>query len=63
MNGWDFLEAWQRQPASQAVPIVIMSAGYREEEQPQLDAQAFLTKPFDLDQLVATVVGLVGQSS
>jgi two-component system chemotaxis response regulator CheY len=60
MNGWDFLEAWQRQPASQAVPIVITSAGYRQEEQPQLDVQAFLTKPFDLDRLIATVAGLVG---
>jgi two-component system chemotaxis response regulator CheY len=59
MNGWDFLEAWQCQPASQAVPVVIMSAGYRQAEQPPLDVQTFLTKPFDLDRLVATVMGLV----
>jgi DNA-binding NtrC family response regulator len=40
-----------------------MTAGYREGDQPRLDAQAFLTKPFDLDRLVATVADLVSQGS
>jgi two-component system chemotaxis response regulator CheY len=55
MNGWDFLEAWQCQPASQAVPVVVISAGYRREQQPQLDVQGFLTKPFDLEDLMRQV--------
>jgi two-component system chemotaxis response regulator CheY len=59
MNGWDFLEAWRCQPASRAVPVVVMSAGDVQQEQSPLDVQAFLTKPFDLDRLVATVTGLV----
>jgi two-component system chemotaxis response regulator CheY len=63
MDGWDFLEAWQCQPASQAVPVVVMSAGYVQKEQPPLDVQAFVTKPFDLNRLVATVTDLVGASS
>lgn len=60
MDGWDFLEAWQGQPSSQTVPIVVMSAGYHREERPPPHVQAFLTKPFDLDRLVGTVTRLVG---
>ena len=59
MNGWDFLEAWQCQPTSPAVPVVVISAGGRQAEQAPRDVQAYLTKPFDLDRLVATVSGLV----
>src|SRR6188768_2927859 len=59
MNGWDFLDAWQCQPTSQAVPVVVISAGYHQEDQAPLDVQAYLTKPFDIDRLVATVSGLV----
>ena len=59
MDGWDFLEAWQGQPSSQTVPIVVMSAGYRRGERPPPHVQAFVTKPFDIDQLVATVARLV----
>jgi CheY-like chemotaxis protein len=59
MNGWDFLAAWQCQPVSRAVPVVVISAGGRREEQAPLDVQAYLTKPFDIDRLVATVTGLI----
>ena len=59
MNGWDFLAAWHCQPTSQAVPVVVISAGYHEADQAPLGAQAYLTKPFDIDRLVATVSGLV----
>ena len=62
MNGWDFLEVWQGQPASQAVPVVVMSAGYLHQEHPPLDVQGVLTKPFDIERLVATVTGLVEAS-
>src|SRR5688572_7285500 len=59
MDGWDFLAAWQGQPASQAVPVVVISAGNYQEHQAPRGAQAYLTKPFDIDRLVATVSGLV----
>jgi CheY-like chemotaxis protein len=59
MNGWDFLDAWQCQPTSQAVPVGVMSAGGCQEEQAPVDVQAYLTKPFNIDRLVATVTGLV----
>src|SRR6186713_1225362 len=49
MNGWDFLEAWQREPTSGAVPVVVISAGYQRGELPPVDVQAYLTKPFDID--------------
>src|SRR5215210_516450 len=54
MNGWDFLAAWQREPTSVSVPVVVISAGYQQQELPPLDVQAHLTKPFDMDRLVAT---------
>ena len=63
MDGWDFLEAWQGQPTSRAVPVVVISAGYRREEHGALDVQAVLTKPFDIDRLVTTVTGLVAARS
>ncbi len=63
LDGWDFLEAWQGQPTSRAVPIVVISAGYRRDEHGALDVQAFLTKPFDIDRLVTTVTGLVAARS
>jgi two-component system, chemotaxis family, chemotaxis protein CheY len=59
MDGWDFLEAWQCQPTSRTVPVVVISAGGRQGEQAPLDVQAYFTKPFDIDRLVATVSGLV----
>ena len=59
MDGWDFLEAWQSQPTSRAVPVVVTSAGYRRDAHAALDVQAFLTKPFDIDRLVTTVTRLV----
>ena len=59
MDGWDFLAAWRCEPTSQAVPIVVISAGGRRQEQAPLDVQAYLAKPFDIDRLVATVAGLV----
>jgi DNA-binding response OmpR family regulator len=62
MNGWDFLVAWQGQPASEAVPVVVMSAGYLHQEHPPLDVQGVLTKPFDIERLVATVTGQVEAS-
>jgi DNA-binding response OmpR family regulator len=62
MNGCDFLVAWHGQPASRAVPVVVMSAEYPHQEHPPLDVQGFLTKPFDIERLVATVTGLVEPS-
>jgi two-component system, chemotaxis family, chemotaxis protein CheY len=62
MNGWDFLEAWHGHPESHAVPVVVMSAGYLHQEHPPLDVQGYLTKPFDIERLVATVTGLVEAS-
>jgi len=60
MDGWDFLDAWRGQPASRTVPIVALSAGCRREGRPPPAVRALLTKPFDLDRLVATVTSLVG---
>jgi DNA-binding response OmpR family regulator len=62
MDGWDFLEAWHGHAASHTVPVIVISAGGRGAEQTPLDVQAFFTKPFDIDRLVATVTGLVEAS-
>ena len=55
MDGRRFLEACRRQCLCRDVPIILMSAGRRASELSGLSVQAFIAKPFDLDDLLATV--------
>lgn len=59
MDGWQFTEAYRRRPGPH-VPIVVatgaIDAASRVE---QLEAQAYLAKPFDLDQLLSIVKRVV----
>ena len=51
MNGWQFREAQRADPEIADVPVVIVSAAAGKE----LDAAAYLHKPFELPELVAVV--------
>ena len=54
MSGWQVLEQLRAQDI--AVPVVIMTAGYRAaEEAAKHRVAGYLAKPFDLDELVAVV--------
>jgi DNA-binding response OmpR family regulator len=52
MNGWDFRATQLRDPAIADIPVVILSALGRV---PNIDAAAFLPKPFGLDELLDLV--------
>jgi DNA-binding response OmpR family regulator len=58
MDGWEFLRHFRSQPAAGAVPVVVMSAAHRVAVD-KLGAQAFFAKPFDLDELIDTIDGLL----
>jgi two-component system chemotaxis response regulator CheY len=56
MDGWTFLRHLREEPLASGTPVVVMSA-YRmlESTAPDLEVQAWLPKPFDLDVLLVTV--------
>jgi Response regulators consisting of a CheY-like receiver domain and a winged-helix DNA-binding domain len=55
-NGLDVCAAWKSDPATQAVPILLMSAyeDYRRDER-ALKADDFISKPFDIKDFLARV--------
>lgn len=52
MNGWEFRAAQKGDPELRSIPVVILSALGREGG---IDADGFMQKPFDLDDLLAAV--------
>jgi CheY-like chemotaxis protein len=52
MNGWEFLEARARDPALQAIPVLVLTASEPEQVP---GAVGILRKPFDLDDLIGAV--------
>jgi DNA-binding response OmpR family regulator len=56
MNGWEFLHTYRCQCPVAQVPVVIMSAGRDASVMAgELGAQAFLSKPFEMDAILAVV--------
>lgn len=55
MNGAQFLEAVREDPAFRKVPVVLMTAAMPTTDLPIPDANGYLAKPFELDDLLATV--------
>lgn len=57
MNGWEFREAQKRDPELSGIPVIVLSAfgGYG-----PIDADAFLAKPFELDDLLSNVERYAG---
>ena len=60
MNGWDFLDAWQCNRRVRPCPWWSSQLAITKRSSHPSTSQAYLTKPFDIDRLVATVSGLVG---
>jgi len=61
MDGWAFANAYRVQPGPHA-PIVVMTAARDAGERAgQINAQGFLAKPFDLDDLIDIVHRLAAQ--
>ncbi len=52
MNGWEFRRAQKGDPDVARIPVLIISAF---SPQGDLDAEGYIEKPFDVDQLVSAV--------
>lgn len=63
MNGLEFLRARKFKPALAKVPVIVLTtqdeAGMRDQAM-ELGADAFLGKPFQKEELLASVKGLLG---
>jgi CheY-like chemotaxis protein len=60
MDGWSFRAEADRQRTLEGIPIVVTSgAANAHREAEKLEAAAALSKPFDLDELVGIVHGLL----
>jgi DNA-binding response OmpR family regulator len=60
-SGFDILRDLRAQPATEALPVLLLTAKGQTRDREQamaLGANAFLTKPFSNDELVATVRSL-----
>jgi CheY-like chemotaxis protein len=55
MNGWQFREAQRRQPQLADIPVVVVSAAGPPSRLPPIQADAWLSKPLDLDRLLETI--------
>jgi CheY-like chemotaxis protein len=64
MNGWEFLRQYKCEVPVAPVPVVIMSAARDASAVAgQLGAQAFLSKPFEIEAILAIVGRVAGDSS
>lgn len=57
MDGWQFLREYRGQPGPRAAVIALTAAQYDPARHTDIDADAFLTKPFSLDALIERVRG------
>jgi DNA-binding response OmpR family regulator len=63
-DGWSFRRAQRALPDAAAVPVVVVSASHRVmAPSPDLIPAAVLVKPFDLDELLATVSRLTARQA
>jgi len=58
MNGWQFREAQQSDPALSHIPVVVVTAAGAREQVPEISADGWLSKPVDFDRLLATIAPL-----
>ena len=55
MDGRTFLRACRAEALCQDVPVVVMSAAYPAPKIQELRAEAFVAKPFDLEDVLSVV--------
>ena len=64
MSGWEVLGHLRRDPNTQHIPVVVVTAHDTPETRSKADfatADAFVGKPFDLHHLRSVIIGLVNQ--
>ena len=62
MNGWQFRQEQVRDPRLSKIPVVVVTAAGPRDEIPDIDADAWLSKPVDFDRLLATIAPLCSRS-
>lgn len=62
MNGWEFRAIQARDPRLRDIPVVVVTAAGRKEHIPAIEADAWLSKPVDLDRLLETIEPLCERS-
>ena len=55
MDGRQFLAERRKDPAMVPIPVIVLTAAGRTQVSPELDVAAWLSKPVELDRLLATV--------
>jgi CheY-like chemotaxis protein len=64
MNGWEFLRQYKCESPVTQVPVVIMSAARDASDvASKLGAQAFLSKPFEIETILAVVGRVASEAS
>jgi CheY-like chemotaxis protein len=64
MNGWQFCQAKQADPAAARIPVIVMSAAVSNDPRSPYYIQVddFIAKPLDLDELLAKLEPWRGQA-
>ncbi|HEY0713398.1 MAG TPA: response regulator [Polyangia bacterium] len=59
LNGWQFCQAKERNPATAAIPVIAMSAAVsKDPDSPYfIDVDDFIAKPVELDELLDKIAG------
>jgi CheY-like chemotaxis protein len=63
MNGFEFRAAQRADPALERIPVIILTANFQEAEVTDMEAAAFVRKPFDADALLGIVKAACGRAS
>jgi CheY-like chemotaxis protein len=58
MNGWQFREQQRSDPRFSRIPVVVVTAAGPRDDIPEINADAWLSKPVDFDRLLATIDSL-----
>jgi len=59
MDGWEFLALWRTRPAADRAPVLVISAVGDAQRAITSGAQAFLSKPFEVDTLESTLARVI----
>jgi CheY-like chemotaxis protein len=62
MDGWQFRAAQVNDPRLAQIPVIVVTAAGAREKIPPISADGWISKPIDLDRLLATIRPFLGRS-
>jgi CheY-like chemotaxis protein len=63
MDGWQFRQQQTKDPRLAEIPVVVITAAGPREAVPPIQADAWISKPVDLDRLLQAITPLCGGAS